>query len=162
MFEKITPEQAGIGSLNVAKYISILQKRGVNMHGLLMVKDGKIFCEEYWKPFHKDFHHRMYSQTKSFVGIGICLLIQDGLLDLSDKIYKFFPDKIDNSLDKYMDVFNNLGLDVEIVDSIKNDRCCNNNEEKVIKKMRNLNLDNITPVKALNILFDMKELLSYE
>lgn len=30
MFEKITPEQAGISSLNVAKYVSILKKRGVN------------------------------------------------------------------------------------------------------------------------------------
>ena len=82
------------------------------------------------------------------------------LTNLNNDIVKCgFPD---NSLDKYMDVFNNLGLDVEIVDSIKNDRCCNNNEEKVIRKIRNLNLDNITPVKALNILFDMKELLSYE
>ena len=61
-----------------------------------------------------------------------------------------------------MDVFNNLGLDVEIVDSIENDGCCNNNEEKVIRKIRKLNLDNITQVKALNILCDMKDLLSYE
>ena len=98
MFEKITPEQAGISSLNVAKYISILKKRGVNMHGLLMLKDGKIFCEEYWKPFHRDFHHRMYSQTKSFVGVAIGLLEEEGKLSLDDKIVDYFPEKIDGEV----------------------------------------------------------------
>lgn len=95
MFTKIKPEQAGVSSANVAKYIRILKKRGINMHGLLMMKDGKIFCEEYWKPFHKDFHHRMYSQTKSFVGVAIGLLEEEGKLSLDDKIVKYFPEKID-------------------------------------------------------------------
>ena len=98
MFEKISPEQAGVSSFNVAKYISILQKRGVNMHGLLMLKDGKIFCEEYWKPFHKDFCHRMYSQTKSFVGVAIGLLEEEGKLSLDDKIANYFPEKIDGEI----------------------------------------------------------------
>ena len=98
MFEKISPEQAGVSSFNVAKYISILQKRGVNMHGLLMLKDGKIFCEEYWKPFHKDFCHRMYSQTKSFVGVAIGLLEEEGKLSLDDKIANYFPEKMDGEI----------------------------------------------------------------
>ena len=76
MFEKITPEQAGISSDNVAKLISIMEKRGAATHGILMMKNGKIFAEEYWKPFHKDFCHRMYSQTKSFVSIAIGLLME--------------------------------------------------------------------------------------
>ena len=98
MFKKISPEQAGISSLNVAKYISILQKRGVNLHGLLMLKEGKIFCEEYWKPFHKDFCHRMYSQTKSFVGVAIGLLEEEGKLSLENKIVDYFPEKIDGEV----------------------------------------------------------------
>ena len=74
MFEKITPEQAGISSRRIADYISVLERRGFATHSLLMMKGDKIFAEYYWAPFHKDFCHRMYSQTKSYVGIAIGLV----------------------------------------------------------------------------------------
>lgn len=101
MFKTITPEEAGVSSASVAKYIGLLQKRGVRIHGLLMLKDGKIFCEEYWKPFHKDFQHRMYSQTKSFVGVAIGLLEEEGKLSLDDKIVDYFPEKMDGEVQEH-------------------------------------------------------------
>ncbi len=94
MFEKITPEQAGVSSSAIQTYIRTLEKRGVVTHNLLLMKGDAIFAEYYWHPFHQDFCHRMYSQTKSFVGVAVGLLEEDGLLSLSDKIAKFFPDKI--------------------------------------------------------------------
>ena len=98
MFEKITPEQAGISSAQVAAYIEMLERRGMATHSILMMKGDQIFAEYYWEPFHKDFCHRMYSQTKSYVGIAIGLLLDDGKLSLDDKISKFFPEKIDTEL----------------------------------------------------------------
>lgn len=95
MFEKITPEQAGISSKTVLEFINKLEKREVTMHGMLFMKGDKIFAEGYWSPFNKDFCHRQYSQTKSFVGIAIGLLIEEGKLSLEDKIVKFFPEKMD-------------------------------------------------------------------
>ena len=95
MFEKITPEQAGISSKTVIKFINKLEKRGAATHGMLFMKGDKIFTEAYWKPFHKDFIHRMYSQTKSFVGVAIGLLEEEGKLSLDDKIVSYFPDKMD-------------------------------------------------------------------
>lgn len=104
MFEKITPEQAGLSSDNVAKFIKKIEETGASTHGLLMMKDGKIFAEEYWKPFDKDFIHRMYSQTKSFVGIAVGLLLDDGLISsLDDKIIDYFPEKLpENGVNKYL------------------------------------------------------------
>ena len=101
MFEKITPEQAGVSSNAVAKYISLMERRGIALHSVLMLKDGKLFCEAYWKPFDKDFCHRMYSQTKSFVGVAIGLLLEEGKLSLDDKIVDHFPEKIDGEILKY-------------------------------------------------------------
>lgn len=101
MFEKITPEEAGISSKQVEKYIRSLEKRGAATHGLLMMRGGKIFAEYYWKPFHQEFCHRMYSQTKSFVGVAIGLLEEEGKLNLDDKIVKYFPEKIDGELPEY-------------------------------------------------------------
>lgn len=103
MFEKITPEQAGVSSKQVAKFISLLERRGATTHGILMMKNGKIFAENYWKPFHKDFCHRMYSQTKSYVGIAIGLLQEEGKLNINDRIIDYFPEKIDGKALKYHD-----------------------------------------------------------
>lgn len=95
MFERITPEEAGISSDHVAQFIAKLERRGTATHSVLMMKGDKIFAEYYWAPFHKDFNHRMYSQTKSYVSIAIGLLEEEGKLTLDDKLVDWFPDKID-------------------------------------------------------------------
>lgn len=101
MFEKITPEQAGISSKTVIKFIKNLEKRGASTHGVLFMKGYKIFTEAYWKPFNEQFCHRQYSQTKSFVGIAIGLLEEEGRLSLDDKIVEYFPEKADGEWQKY-------------------------------------------------------------
>lgn len=101
MLEKITPEQAGISSVAVRKFVEKLEKRGAAMHGVLFMRGDKIFAEGYWKPFHKDFRHRMYSQTKTFVSVAIGLLAEEGKLSLDDKIVSHFPEKADGELQKY-------------------------------------------------------------
>ncbi len=102
MFEKISPEQAGISSKTVEAFIKKLEKRGAITHSLLFMKGDKIFAEAYWKPFHKDFCHRQYSQTKSFVGVAIGLLEEEGKLCLDDKIVDYFPEKIDGEAHEYL------------------------------------------------------------
>ncbi len=95
MFEKITPEAAGVPSSEISRFIDYLNSNSLCTHALLMMKGDKIFTEAYWKPFNKDYRHRQYSQTKSFVGIAIGLLVSDGKLSLTDKIVDLFPEKID-------------------------------------------------------------------
>lgn len=102
MFEKITPEQAGISSKAVTKYISVLERYGVVSHSILMMKGTSLFAEYYYAPFHKDFLHRMYSQTKSYVSIAIGLLEEEGKLSLDDTIASHFPEKIHRELPEYL------------------------------------------------------------
>ncbi|MBQ3149895.1 MAG: serine hydrolase [Clostridia bacterium] len=98
MFEKITPETAGLPSDNIRQFIDMLNNGGCVTHDILLMKGDKIFAEYYWKPFNKDFLHRQYSQTKSFVSIGIGLLIDDGKLSLDDTVISHFPEKIDREI----------------------------------------------------------------
>ena len=102
MFRIITPEQAGIESQYVEKFIRTLNKRGLATHSVLLMRGNNIFGEFYWKPFHKDFCHRMYSVTKSFVSVAIGLLEEDGLLQLDDPIANYFPEKIDGPIPEYV------------------------------------------------------------
>ena len=94
MFNTISPEKAGISSALVEKFVKALNSRGLVMHSVLLARGEDIFAECYWKPFHKDFCHRMYSETKSFVAVAIGLLLEDGKLNLSDKIVDHFPEKL--------------------------------------------------------------------
>lgn len=94
MFEKITPEEAGVSSAQVAEFIALLNRCGFAIHNVLMMRGDKIFAEYYWKPFHKDFIHRMYSQTKTHAAIAIGFLEQEGKLSLDDKLVDIFRDKI--------------------------------------------------------------------
>ncbi len=103
LFRKISPEQAGVPSRNVTRFIKSLDRWGVVTHGVVMMKGNDIFAEYYWDPFKEDTIHRMYSQTKSYVGVAIGLLLEDGKLSLDDKIVDHFPEKRDGELKKYID-----------------------------------------------------------
>jgi len=96
MFKKTTPEEIGLPSSEVSRFIDYLNDNSLMTHSLLMIRADKIFTEAYWKPFHKDFVHRQYSQTKSFVGIAVAILLSEGRISLDDRILDYFPDKIDN------------------------------------------------------------------
>ena len=94
MFQTVTPEHVGVSTKSIRSYLKFLKRSGVNMHSLLMMRGDKIFAEYYWSPFTKDFCHRMYSQTKSYVSIAIGLLEEEGKLKLSDRILDHFPEKL--------------------------------------------------------------------
>jgi len=88
----VSPESCGISSATVEKYLRILNENGYAMHSVLMSRNGKLFCDAYWKPFDSEYHHRMNSVTKSFVGLAVGALIEEGKLSFDDLISKFFPE----------------------------------------------------------------------
>ncbi|MBP3592587.1 MAG: serine hydrolase [Clostridia bacterium] len=102
LFEKVTPESCGIESERVLDYLEFLEDSGLSTHSLLIMKDDKILTEAYWKPFDKDFCHRMYSQTKSYTAIAVGLLAEEGKISLDDKIYDYFKDEIETEPSEYM------------------------------------------------------------
>lgn len=101
-FNKITPEQAGISSKKVQELLEFYYDNGVILHSVLLMKGNDLFGEFYYKPFHKDYNHRIYSETKSYVGIAIGLLEEEGKLKLDDKVADYFPEKIEKELHQYL------------------------------------------------------------
>ncbi len=102
LFDKITPEQAGISSSAVARYIDFLERHGMNMHSLLLMKGDSLFAEYYWAPFTADRRHRLYSCTKSYVSLAIGLLLDEGKLSLDDTVASLLPEKVTRDLPPYL------------------------------------------------------------
>ena len=92
MLHTVTPEQAGISSRQVEKFLRKLEQRGLATHSVLLMRGKDVFAEAYWKPFHKDFCHRQYSQTKSYVGVAVGLLVDDGKVDMDAPVCSYFPE----------------------------------------------------------------------
>lgn len=97
-----TPEEQGIRSEQILNYILKLEENRLSTHDILMMRHGKVIYEAYWEPFHKDFLHRMYSVSKSFVSLAIGFLEQEGKLSLDDAISKYFPEELKNQPDENM------------------------------------------------------------
>ena len=97
-----TPEAAGISEASIQRFLSELQKRGINMHSVLMLRGNDIFYEKYWAPFHKDLPHRMYSVTKTFVSIAVGCLIDEGKISIDDRITSYFPDKLPENVHPFL------------------------------------------------------------
>ncbi len=101
-FQTVKPEEVGIKSSQVKKLIETFEKNGLAMHSVLMARGNKLFCEAYWNPFKKEDNHRMYSQTKSYVGIAIAQLASEGVINLDDKIIDYFPEKLPKVVHPYL------------------------------------------------------------
>lgn len=102
LMQYTTPEKVGISSDKIEQYLQRLEKNHFATHGLILARGNEIFFEHYWEPFHKDFLHRMYSVSKSFVSIAIGFLEQDGLIHLDDPISNYFAEELANQPDDNM------------------------------------------------------------
>ena len=58
-----------------------------------------------------------------------------------------------NSKVAYLKVFQNHGLDIEIIEKVENQ------ENNLLEQIKKTNIDEITPIEALNLLYDIKRKL---
>ena len=101
-FEKVKPEQTGLSEQNIVEFIRRLHDEDIPLHSLLIVKDDKMVCEAYQKPYGRHSLQRMFSITKSMVSLAIGLLEGDGKINLDDHIVDFFPEKLPKNVHPYI------------------------------------------------------------
>ena len=103
MFEKITPEEAGVSSSDILSFVKMLDEYEFNTHSIIMTKGDNLFFEAYYKPFKENFIHRMYSVSKTFIAVAVGLAITEGLLKPDDIIADFFPEFKNDTTDSLYD-----------------------------------------------------------
>lgn len=96
-FERKKPEETGIPSSCIRKFLERLEQCHLPLHSFILMKDDAIIAETYYAPYQADTLHRMFSITKSFVSIAIGLLEEEGKLHLDDRIITHFPEKLNGT-----------------------------------------------------------------
>ncbi|MBE7090308.1 MAG: serine hydrolase [Clostridiales bacterium] len=99
----VTPESVGIPSGAIAQLIENLDVYRLHTHSLLISRGDTVVAEAYYAPLKKDFLHRMYSVSKSFVAAAVGLAVTEGLFSLEDRVASFFPEFRSEVNDSYTD-----------------------------------------------------------
>jgi len=87
-----TPESHGIASAAIARFVQAIEENGLELHSLMLVKDGDVVAEGWWHPYKRDYKHSLFSLSKSFTSSAIGMAVAEGLLSLDDRVVSFFPD----------------------------------------------------------------------
>ncbi|MGI5870214.1 MAG: serine hydrolase domain-containing protein [Kiritimatiellia bacterium] len=92
--DNATPESQGVSSKAVSEWIDACERELDALHGFVIVRHGKVVAEGTWAPYDTlNRPHMLYSHSKSFTSTAIGLLVDDGVLDLDERVLDFFPDK---------------------------------------------------------------------
>ncbi len=92
IFEKTAPERVNINSDRIINFLNRLEKDELDMHSVLILRSGKLICETYYAPFTRETLHRMFSITKSLVSVAVGILADEGKVNLTDPITRYFPE----------------------------------------------------------------------
>ncbi|MBN2637148.1 MAG: serine hydrolase [Prolixibacteraceae bacterium] len=96
--ERSTPEEQGVPSETILTFFRNIEEKGYDVHGLMMLRHGKVIAEHWWAPYAPAYQHAMYSATKTFTGSAIGFAVQEGLLNIEDKVISFFPELIPDTI----------------------------------------------------------------
>ena len=92
---RCTPEEEGIPSELLCEYLQkISRDSSLNMHNILILRNGRIVCEASFGAQRSDVWKYTFSACKSIVSLAIGMLIDDGLLSVDDRIADIFPKEI--------------------------------------------------------------------
>ncbi|MCQ2792130.1 MAG: beta-lactamase family protein [Bacilli bacterium] len=102
MFKFVKPETVGYNSSSLKELRDKLDNHNLRIHTLMIAKGDNVFFNINNGLYNERSIHRMYSETKSFVGLAIGLLYDNKKIKLTDKLSKYFPEYIDKNTDKVL------------------------------------------------------------
>jgi CubicO group peptidase (beta-lactamase class C family) len=92
-------EQQGIDSAQLAKGILSIKEKHLAIDSLMIVQNGYVVLDAYFSPYDGSFPHDLASVTKSVMTTLVGIAVDQGKLQLDQKVVSFFPDRSIANLD---------------------------------------------------------------
>jgi len=88
---RATPESQGVSSAGLLSLVEALD-RIEHVHGLVVMRHGKVIAEGWWAPYDAQTPHELYSLSKSFTSTAVGLAVAEGRLSIDDPVLKHLGD----------------------------------------------------------------------
>ena len=92
MFEQCRPEDAGVDSLGLIRFLDDMKAKHLHMHKMMVLRHGRVLMKTSFAPWSTDDLHMLFSLSKSFTSTAVGFAVQDGLLKTEDRLIDFFPE----------------------------------------------------------------------
>jgi CubicO group peptidase (beta-lactamase class C family) len=89
-----TPEEQGMDSEKLAEALDFIRDEGLNVHSLLVIRNGYVVIDAYFYPFQKGSTHDLASATKSFTSTLVGIAIDKGYIEsVHTPVLELFPNR---------------------------------------------------------------------
>lgn len=93
--EKIDPQA-------ITDYLQAVKSNDPDLHSLMILRNGKVVFEQWFGENAANKTHTLYSVSKTFTATAIGFAVQEGLLNVTDKVISFFPNKLPNEISAHL------------------------------------------------------------
>jgi CubicO group peptidase (beta-lactamase class C family) len=122
-----TPEEQGMDSELLARAMGFVRERNLNVHSLLVIRNGYIVADAYFYPFSRGSKHDIASVTKSFTSTLIGIAIDKGhIKSVNQPVLEFFPQRTVANLDE-----NKKGMTLEDLLTMSSGLACISDSREV-------------------------------
>jgi len=90
--ERAEPREVAIDAAAVEAFLDDAAATGLEIHGLMLHRSGRVAAEGWWWPYRADRPRIMHSATKSVMASAIGMALDEGRFKLQDKVVAFFPE----------------------------------------------------------------------
>ena len=93
------PFDAGVPAAAVHAVLDDLDRRGLEMHSLMVVRHAHVVAEGWWSPYSADRVHLLYSLSKSFTSTAVGFAVAEGRFRLDDTVVDLLPAHLPDQVD---------------------------------------------------------------
>jgi CubicO group peptidase (beta-lactamase class C family) len=96
------PEAEGVSSRSIITFLDSAAASRHEFHSFMFLRHGKVIAEGWWNPYGPGLKHTLNSASKSFTSTAIGFAIKEKKLSLDDKVAKFFPEYLPDTITVFL------------------------------------------------------------
>lgn len=93
--QRSAPEKQGVKSQAIIDFLNKIKEEKHELHSFMLLKNGNVISECWWKPYAPQYRHQLCSLTKSFTSTAIGMASDEGLLTVNTFIVDIFKKEMD-------------------------------------------------------------------
>ena len=84
-FPRCTPESVGLSSAAISRFLDRLESGFTEMHGLMIMRRGRVCAEGWWAPYAPGLRHGLQSHTKTYAAPAVGIAVTEGKVSLAER-----------------------------------------------------------------------------